>query len=409
MKRKGKRLLSLALALSLSLGGTGLSASADCIDLDPTPPPFPPYTDVTWYPGYTPFLLQSVKLGLFSGTSASTFASHRKLTRGEAAQVLMRLFEKQTGLVSENSPSDIFEDVPSSMYCAKAVEWACRSGLMSGVGKGKFAPNRRVTSGEMAVVFHKYLQLVEKDGLYRPWKDFDTINCWFPSWCYDHMKAISGYEIIDYPGCLDPTVGLDRQEATVWFVKLYEKATFPVDGAKTPRAKYVYEEILPDPEPEPDPDPAPAPDPLPVPDDFELAPMSSDRGEAYILTSYEDYTKLLADRQQNKRLFTKVPQPRDREVSEEDFGEHNLLVIDLVETGLSFDCEFGELSIEGSTAKAIVTQSGLNGYKPNTELSGVLFFILVPKDVDTAELTRLTWTVEGGDPPGQDLGDFTLP
>ena len=397
MKKTVNRLMAFALALCLSFSGTGLSASAACGFVeDPTPPPFPPYTDVTWSPSYTPFLLESVNLGLFSGTSASTFAPQRKLTRGEAAQVLMRLFEKQTGRVCETSPGNIFEDVPSSLYCAKAVDWAYRTGLMSGVGKGKFAPNRRVTSGEMAVVFHKYLQLVEKDGLYRPWEDFDEIGCWFPSWCYDHMKAISGYDIIGYPGCVASDMELNRQEAAAWFVKLYEKATFPVDGTKTPRAKYIYEESLPQPEPEPDPDPAPAPDPLPVPDDSEAVPMSSDQGEAYILTSYEDYARLLADRQQNKRLFTKVPQPWDRGVSEEDFGEHNLLVIDLVETGLDFDCEFGELSIEGSTAKAIVTQSGLGGYRPESELRGVLFFILVPKDVDSAELTRLTWTSADG-------------
>lgn len=52
-------------------------------------------------------------------------------------------------------PDRLFEDVAPDAWYAKSVEFCVESGLMNGVGDGKFEPNRPVTRAEIATILHR--------------------------------------------------------------------------------------------------------------------------------------------------------------------------------------------------------------------------------------------------------------
>ena len=139
LKTIGKRgaglLLSALLALSLCLpvsaaGGAG-------------------YTDLRGH--WAESQLQwAVEQGYLTGTSATTLSPNKTLTRGMAAVILYRYAGSPTA--GENSR---FSDVPAGAYYAKAVAWVDQTGLMSGRGNGRFAPQANMTREEFLTVLYR--------------------------------------------------------------------------------------------------------------------------------------------------------------------------------------------------------------------------------------------------------------
>ena len=139
LKTIGKRgaglLLSALLAISLCLpvsaaGGAG-------------------YTDLRGH--WAESQLQwAVEQGYLTGTSATTLSPNKTLTRGMAAVILYRYAGSPTA--GENSR---FSDVPAGAYYAKAVAWVDQTGLMSGRGNGRFAPQANMTREEFLTVLYR--------------------------------------------------------------------------------------------------------------------------------------------------------------------------------------------------------------------------------------------------------------
>lgn len=77
-----------------------------------------------------------VRQGLFSGTSETAFSPDMAMTRGMFVAVIGRLAKADTSGYKESS----FADVNSDAYCMGYIEWARSNHIISGVGKGKFAP-----------------------------------------------------------------------------------------------------------------------------------------------------------------------------------------------------------------------------------------------------------------------------
>ena len=72
------------------------------------------------------------------------------MTRGMFAQVMYRLEDKPT-----TTNSNAFADVKKSDYFADAVAWASQNDIISGVGNGKFAPNKPITKEELLVMLYR--------------------------------------------------------------------------------------------------------------------------------------------------------------------------------------------------------------------------------------------------------------
>ena len=366
-----KRLLALLLALCLSMG-LALPAGASWFE---KPAPFEDLSEWPYkWPVSCDFISRALELGIFAGTSSATFSPREPITRAQAVTALAKTHQAITGEAVSASGSAPFSDVPAGSWYGRYVNWAYEIGLVSGTGKGKFSPGRLVSYAELGVMFHRYLETQGLDTLYKPvpgdWSSF-------PFWAREHLEAISGFEIFSTAYMESPTV--ERGNAARWFVRLYEKATFPVDK-ETERVKYVYNVPLPYVQPEPGLD-----------NDLDDSCSGFERKEASILTSYEEYARLLADRQQYASLFEKVPQPRERAIWEGGFEQYNLLAVETAYgSSPAYDCELGAFSIEGDGAKITLVEDGL--YGSTADLKGALFFIWVPKDVTQGEITSMSWT-----------------
>ncbi len=85
------------------------------------------------------------------GTGGDLFGPEEKVTRAQLAALLVRAL----GLAAGSGP--VFSDVPPGHWASNAVSAAAGAGLFSGVGNGRFAPERPVTREEAAVVLARAL------------------------------------------------------------------------------------------------------------------------------------------------------------------------------------------------------------------------------------------------------------
>ena len=105
--------------------------------------------------------------GWVSGVGEGLFSPDTTLTRGAFVTMLAAL----AGVNKADYPGSRFEDVAESAWYAPGVSWAASEGVVSGVGEGKFAPNRDITRQEMAVIMTAYLK----------WKGIDAVPSAEPS------------------------------------------------------------------------------------------------------------------------------------------------------------------------------------------------------------------------------------
>ena len=119
----------------------------------------PVFRDVSldaWYYAAVDYVYQE---GVFSGSSETTFSPESAMTRGMFVTVLGKFAQVDPSGYAAGS----FTDVTSRDYYAPYVEWAAESGLVSGVGGGKFAPGNSITREQMAIIFYKYAKTVGAD------------------------------------------------------------------------------------------------------------------------------------------------------------------------------------------------------------------------------------------------------
>lgn len=85
------------------------------------------------------------------GYPEGTFGPERDMTRAEAAQMFYNL------LLDQNVEIIVtFTDVPEGVWYSKAVNTLATLGMLSGVGEGRFEPNRSITRGEFTSIAMKF-------------------------------------------------------------------------------------------------------------------------------------------------------------------------------------------------------------------------------------------------------------
>ena len=88
---------------------------------------------------------------LFAGTSDTTFEPNARLTRAMIVMILYRL-EGEPAAAAESA----FTDVRSDAWYAGAIGWAAGSGIVNGVGGGRFDPNGLATREQTAAILYRY-------------------------------------------------------------------------------------------------------------------------------------------------------------------------------------------------------------------------------------------------------------
>ena len=108
-----------------------------------------PFTDVSASDYYYNAVLWAVENGITTGVSADRFAPGATVNRAQTVTFLYRA----NGSPAANGAS--FSDVAADEYYANAVAWAVRSGITTGTGNGKFAPNAPCTRGQIVTFLYR--------------------------------------------------------------------------------------------------------------------------------------------------------------------------------------------------------------------------------------------------------------
>ncbi len=176
-----KRLLSLLLVFTLILA---LPLSAFAAE----GPTFPD-TDGHWAEAYIEQVFQD---GLMNGTGGSTFSPNKGMTRGMFVTVLGRFAKINPDAWKMNYDGALFRDVKDSSYYAPYINWAARTGIALGSGKGTFNPDALITREQMLTMLKRYADVSGKyflpqENIYPfTFTDEDSIA----SWAMDAVSAL---------------------------------------------------------------------------------------------------------------------------------------------------------------------------------------------------------------------------
>ncbi len=124
------------------------------------------FNDVPGGIWYEPYVNDLVSKGILTGYGNSdgsiSFKPDRTISRAEFATILARTSgDDLTPYVNKSS----FNDVATSYWGAKYIEWAYQKGVVSGKGSGTYDPNANITRQEMAVMIHNYVTKCKKQTL----------------------------------------------------------------------------------------------------------------------------------------------------------------------------------------------------------------------------------------------------
>ncbi|MBR5791567.1 MAG: S-layer homology domain-containing protein, partial [Ruminiclostridium sp.] len=135
-----------------------------------------PYTDVTghWAEKAITFVYEK---GLMTGTKEDTFSPETELSRAMLVTILYRM-EGEPAVIAQNT----FSDVTDGTWYTNAVIWASQNGIVNGVGKDRFAPDRDITREQMAAMLLRYSDYKEYDTTQRNdlagYTDAESISGW---------------------------------------------------------------------------------------------------------------------------------------------------------------------------------------------------------------------------------------
>ena len=92
--------------------------------------------------------------GVTNGVSATEFGANQNVTRAQFVTFLYNYAKAVDSSVEikDEDLKQVYSDVPTTAYYAKAVQWAAENNVTSGTGNGKFSPDAGVTRAQ-AVTF----------------------------------------------------------------------------------------------------------------------------------------------------------------------------------------------------------------------------------------------------------------
>ena len=108
------------------------------------------FSDVSENAYYYKAVLWAVEEGITTGTSATTFAPERTVTRAEFVTFLWRA-EGKISVVGSNP----FTDVKSTNYFYDAVLWAVEEGITTGTTKTTFSPSETCIRGQVVSFIYR--------------------------------------------------------------------------------------------------------------------------------------------------------------------------------------------------------------------------------------------------------------
>ncbi|MBE6912320.1 MAG: S-layer homology domain-containing protein [Ruminococcaceae bacterium] len=153
--------------------------------------------------------------GIIKGTSETTFAPGKNITRADYVALIVRLFE----LTSENNEN--FADVNASDYFAAELAIARNNGIVGGIGDNKFAPRGNITRQDMMVMLYRAMTKmnIELKADAVSAEDFDEVS----DYAKEAVSALVSNGIINGKnGKIDPKANTTRAEVAVMLSRVLE-------------------------------------------------------------------------------------------------------------------------------------------------------------------------------------------
>lgn len=126
------------------------------------------------------------------GVGSNKFGPDVETSRAMLVTILWRYEGSPNVRVMES-----FDDVKSDAYYAKAVQWAQKNGIVSGVGDNRFDPNASITREQIVTILYRYAQYRNDDlgkfGNLSKYKDRDKIS----DYALDAMEWAVGNGIVN--------------------------------------------------------------------------------------------------------------------------------------------------------------------------------------------------------------------
>ncbi len=169
-----------------------------------------------WFKPAVDFVVSN---GLFAGTTNTTFSPNMPMSRAMIVTVLGRM----DGVNTADYKVCQFQDVKDGSYYYAYVEWARQKGIVSGIDRVTFAPDRDITRQEICKVmvdFCKYKGVtLRKDNAAVTFKDASKISSWARSYVTTCQRAgiISGSD-----GYIRPLDSATRAECASIFMNFYK-------------------------------------------------------------------------------------------------------------------------------------------------------------------------------------------
>ena len=118
---------------------------------EPKEEPFP-FTDVPeteWYRAAVEYVFENK---LMNGMNATTYGPQKTLTRAMLVTILYRMAG-----APKVEADNVFTDVPAGQWYTEAILWGYSNGIVMGMGKGLFAPDKAVTREQMVTFLYRYI------------------------------------------------------------------------------------------------------------------------------------------------------------------------------------------------------------------------------------------------------------
>ena len=142
-----KRLLGILLVLALTLTAPACAANDPVATEAAEAGAFTDVPGGAWYAGAASYLSG---MGVMSGTGGGRFSPNDAFSRAQLATVLYRMAGEPAV-----SGTASFADVASDAWYAEPVAWAQQSGVINGVGEGRFAPDDPVTQEMLVTMLYR--------------------------------------------------------------------------------------------------------------------------------------------------------------------------------------------------------------------------------------------------------------
>ena len=220
-----KRIVCLLLVLALSAGMVpAVSAAGHSM------------TDIVGH-WAEPDIAWVLDMGLFNGTSATSFNPNGTMTRGMFVTVLGRYAGIDPNDYEDWYLPELYRDVNPDAYYAPYINWATRHGITSGTGGKSFSPDLPITREQMATFLLRFANCYGyvfepiREDVPESFADADTIAS-YAAEAVDIMRetgVITGRANPDGTYRFDPRAQAARSECSAVFHRLMDAMVIDED------------------------------------------------------------------------------------------------------------------------------------------------------------------------------------